>query len=203
MVKKILSLAVVAGMTVSLLAGCGARNANDISSVEEIKIGAIQPISGDIAAFGTASRDAILLAIEEINANGGIRGKNLTAIVEDDEANPEKSLTALTKLVTQDKVAGVIGALTSKCSLAINTEAQKRKVVMISPSSTNATVTDAGDFIFRACFIDPFQGTVNAKFASENLKAKKAAVMFDNSNDYSKGLKETFVEKFKEFFFEN
>jgi branched-chain amino acid transport system substrate-binding protein len=197
MVKKSLVLLLVLSLVATLFVGC-ARGGSDLSNVTEIKIGAIQPISGDISAFGTQSRDAINLAVEEINANGGVLGKPLKAIVEDDEGNPEKSLTALTKLATQDNVVGIIGALTSKCSLAINAEAQKRKLVMISPSSTNEKVTDAGDFIFRSCFIDPFQGTVNAKFAFDSLKAKKAAVMFDNSNDYSKGLKDTFIAKFKE-----
>ncbi len=191
MVKKLLAILIATTMLTSLLPGCnGAGNT--------IKIGGIQPISGEVSAYGTQSRDAINLAIKEINAKGGVLGKQLESVIEDDEANPEKTLNAFTKLVTKDKVVGIVGALTSNCSIPLSKEAQKRKIVMITPSSTNATVTDAGDYVFRACFIDPFQGTVNAKFAIDNLKAKTAAVIFDNTNDYSKGLKDNFVKTFKE-----
>jgi len=190
MFKRVLAVVVVLVMVSALFTACGSSNT--------IKIGGIQPISGDIAAFGTQSRDAINLAVEQINTKGGVLGKDLEAIIEDDEGKPEKTKNVFTKLVTKDKVVGIVGALTSNCSLAINSEAQQRKVVMISPSSTNAKVTDAGSFIFRACFIDPFQGTVNAKFAKDNLKATKAAVIFDNTNDYSKGLKDNFIATFKE-----
>ncbi len=189
--KRLLALAVVVVMAVSLFAGCAGGGGT-------IKIGAIQPISGKISEYGTQSRDAINLAIKEINAKGGVLGKKVEVFVEDDEANPEKTVNAFNKLVTQQKVIGIIGALTSNSSLAINKLAQERKIVMISPSSTNAAVTEAGDYVFRASFIDPFQGTVNAKFAFDNLKAKKAAVIFDNTNDYSKGLKDSFIAKFKE-----
>ncbi len=194
MKKKLAALAVAATMAASVFSGCSGAGSGSV-----IKIGAIQPISGEVSAYGTQSRDAILLAIEEINTTkGGLLGKKLEAVILDDEANAEKSKNAFTKLATKEKVVGVIGALTSNCSLAINAEAQKRKVVMITPSSTNEQVTAAGDYVFRACFIDPFQGTVNAKFAAETLKAKKAAVLFDNTNDYSKGLKDNFVKKFEE-----
>lgn len=190
MVKKLLAILIGTTMLATLLPGCSGGG-------DTIKIGGIQPISGDVSAYGTQSRDAILLAIKEINAKGGVLGKQLEAVIEDDEATPEKTLNAFTKLVTKDKVVGIVGALTSNCSIPLSKEAQKRKVVMITPSSTNATVTDAGDYVFRACFIDPFQGTVNAKFAIDNLKAKKAAVIFDNTNDYSIGLKDNFVKTFK------
>lgn len=191
MVKKLLAILLGTVLMAGLFSSCnGAGNT--------IKIGGIQPISGAVSAYGTQSRDAILLAIKEINANGGVLGKNVEAVIEDDEANPEKTLNAFTKLVTKDKVVGIVGALTSNCSIPLSKEAQKRKIVMITPSSTNATVTDAGDYVFRACFIDPFQGTVNARFAFDTLKATTAAVIFDNTNDYSKGLKDNFIKTFKE-----
>ena len=154
------------------------------------------PISGPVSAYGTQSRDAIVMAIDEINAAGGVLGRQLQVTVEDDQANPETTKNAFTKLVTKDGVIAIIGALTSKCSLAITSDAQARKIIMISPSSTNDTVTDAGDYIFRACYNDSFQGQVVAQFAYENLKATKAAILFDNTNDYSKGLSETFKAKF-------
>lgn len=191
MVKKLLAILVGATMLASLLPGCSGGS-------KTIKIGGIQPISGKVSAYGTQSRDAINMAIKEINAKGGVLGKQLESVIEDDEAIPEKTLNAFTKLVTKDKVVGIIGALTSNCSKPLSKEAQKRGVVMITPSSTNAEVTMAGDYVFRACFIDPFQGTVNAKFAIDNLKAKTAAVVFDNTNDYSIGLKDNFIKTFKE-----
>lgn len=190
MFKRLLALVVVVVMAASLLAGCGGGGT--------IKIGTIQPISGQVSAYGTQSRDAVQLAVDEINAAGGVLGKKMQVFVEDDEANPEKTVNAFKKLVTQDKIIGLVGALTSKCSLSITKEAQARKVIMISPSSTNDTVTDAGDYIFRACYNDSFQGQVVAKFAMDNLKAKNAAIIFDNTNDYSKGLTQNFKQKFEE-----
>lgn len=190
MKRRLLALAVVVVMVVTLLAGCAGGGST-------IKIGAIQPISGPVSAYGTQSRDAINMALEEINAKGGVLGKKLEVFVEDDEANPEKTVNAFKKLVTQNKVIGIIGALTSKCSLAITKEAQQRKIVMISPTSTNDSVTEAGDYIFKACYNDSVQAPVIARYAVENLKAKSAAIMFDNTNDYSVGLKDNFAAEFQ------
>ncbi len=162
-----------------------------------IKLGAIQPISGQVSAYGTQTRDAIMLAVSEINAKGGVLGKKIEMVVEDDEASPDKSMNAIKKLVARDKVIGIVGALTSKCSLAITEYAQAKKIIMISPSSTNDTVTDAGDYIFRACYKDSFQGEVVAQFSYETLKAKRAAILYDITNDYSKGLTTNFTQKFK------
>ena len=163
-----------------------------------IRIGAILPISGPIAAYGAKTRDAIKLAVEEINAKGGILGKKLELIVEDDETNPEKAYNAFKKLAKSDRVTGVIGSLTSRCTLAIGKEAQSEKVVLISPTATNDMVTDAGDYVFRACYNDSYQGGLVAKFSTESLKAKKAAILFDNTNDYSAGLKDKFKKEFEE-----
>ncbi len=189
--KRLLALAVAIIMAVSLLSGCAGAGGSTI------KIGAIQPISGDVSAYGTQSRDAIQMAVNEINKAGGILGKNVEVFVEDDEANPEKTVNAFKMLATQKKVVGIVGALTSKCSLAITKDAQQRKIIMISPSSTNDTVTDAGDYIFKACYNDSFQGPVVAQYAVDTLKAKTAAIMFDNTNDYSVGLKDSFATEFK------
>jgi branched-chain amino acid transport system substrate-binding protein len=195
MSKKVFALFLVMALLVTAFAGCGGA----AESTEEgpIKIGTIMPISGPVAAYGTQSRDAILMAVEEINANGGVLGRPLEVIVEDDEANPEKTKNAFTKLVTNDGVIGIIGALTSKCSLAITADAQARQIIMISPSSTNDTVTDAGDYIFRACYNDSFQGQVVAQYAFDDLGAVNAAILLDNTNDYSKGLTVNFKEKFE------
>jgi branched-chain amino acid transport system substrate-binding protein len=162
-----------------------------------IKLGAIQPISGQVSAYGTQTRDAIMLAVEEINAKGGVLGKKIEMIVEDDEASPDKAKNAAMKLIARDRVVGIVGALTSKCSLAITKYLQAKKVIMITPSSTNDTVTDAGDYVFRACYNDSFQGEVVAQFSFENLKTKRAAILYDVTNDYSKGLTTNFTKKFK------
>lgn len=193
MIKRLLALLVVTTVIATMFVGCGSSSGNS----KTIKIGAIQPISGAVSAYGTQSRDAINMAVEEINAKGGVLGKTLEVIVEDDEANPEKSKNAFTKLATKDKVVGFVGALTSKCSLAITEEAQKRKIIMISPSSTNDAVTNAGDYIFRACYKDSFQGPVVAQFSIDQLKAKNAAILFDNTNDYSVGMKDNFKAEFE------
>jgi branched-chain amino acid transport system substrate-binding protein len=186
--NKLLTLLVVLVLAVSLVPVYGAGT---------IKLGAIQPISGQVSAYGTQTRDAIMMAVAEINAKGGVLGKKIEMIVEDDEASPDKTMNALKKLVAKDKIVGFVGALTSKCSLAVTQYAQAKKVIMISPSSTNDTVTDAGDYIFRACYKDSFQGQVVAQFSYEALKAKKAAIIYDITNDYSKGLTINFTEKFK------
>jgi len=190
MFKKSMILLVILAFVVALLPACSATS-------NTIAIGTIMPISGPVSAYGIQSRDATQMAIDEINAAGGILGKQLTLYVEDDEATPEKTVNAFNKLVTQKKIVALVGGLTSNCTLSITAEAQKRKVVLVTPSSTNDTVTSAGNFIFRACYNDSFQGQVMAKFAYENLSAKTAAVIFDNTNDYSKGLKDSFVAAFE------
>ncbi|MCX7923819.1 MAG: ABC transporter substrate-binding protein [Clostridia bacterium] len=198
--RKLLALAVSGAMVASLFAGCGAAG-NKVQNFDEaktVKIGVIQPITGNLAMYGTKTRDAIQLAVDEINAKGGVKGKQIELVVEDDENKPEKTLNAFTKLVSQDKVAAIIGSLGSTCTLSINQQAQQRKVVLITPSATNDTITEAGKYIFRACFNDSFQGLVLAKFAFEELKGKNAALLFDTTNDYSKGIKENFKKKFEE-----
>lgn len=159
---------------------------------ETIKIGTINPLSGGLATYGQQVLNAIKLVVADVNAKGGIDGKMIELVSEDDEGKPELTSNAFQKLVNQDKVVAIIGALTSNCSLAIAAQAQAEGIPMISPTSTNATVTNAGDFVFRACYIDPFQGRVVANFAVDTLMAKSAAVLYDVANDYSKGLYDNF-----------
>jgi len=163
----------------------------------EIKIGGIFPLSGGVAVYGVECKNGIELAIEEINKAGGVNGKQLVLISEDDEGNQDKTVNAFKKLTIKDKVTMVIGSLTSGCTMAITPLSQASKVVQIAPAATATAVTDAGDYVFRACFIDPFQGTVGGRFASENLGLKKAAILYDTGNDYSVGLTENFEAAFK------
>jgi branched-chain amino acid transport system substrate-binding protein len=183
-----LTLAVALGLTMTAAAAPSFKG--------EIKIGAILPISGAISAYGVQTRDAIQLAFDQVNAKGGVLGKKLVLIAEDDENVPDKTVNAFKKLTSQDGVKVIIGGLTSKCTLAITAQAQAAKIVLISPTATNDKVTDAGDYIFRACYKDSFQGEVVAKFAATTLKAKVGAVIYDNTNDYSKGLDKSFEAAF-------
>jgi branched-chain amino acid transport system substrate-binding protein len=174
-----------------------APSGSEAPAAGEIKIGAIMPITGPIALYGTGTVNAIQIAVNEINAAGGINGMQVKLIAEDDEGKSDKSVLAYKKLTSQDKVDVIIGCLTSDCSLAVAPLAQDDKIPMISTSSTNLKVTQAGDYIFRTCYLDPFQGKGCAKLAYEQLGKKTAAIMFDNANDYSIGLADAFEESFK------
>ena len=168
-----------------------------LNNNDTINIGAILPITGPVAIYGVETQQGMQLAIDEINAKGGVLGKQLKLIVKDDEANPEKTKTEYNRLVNDYKVTGILGALTSKCSLAITQQAQKDKIIMVSPTSTNDRVTNAGKYIFRVCYNDLYQGQVVAQYGYEALNAKTAAILLDYTNDYSKGLAENFKQKFE------
>ncbi|MDY4674536.1 MAG: ABC transporter substrate-binding protein [Treponema sp.] len=185
----VLFVVVIAGM---MFTGCSKKTS------DTIKIGGIFPLSGSVAVYGTECRNGVELAINEINAAGGINGKMLELVAEDDEGSPEKSVNAYKKLVTKDKCSIIIGSLTSGCTAAISSLAQAQKVLLLAPAATQTDITDAGDYVFRACFIDPFQGTVGGKFALEDLGAKNAAVLYDVQNDYSIGLYENFKVVFEQ-----
>jgi branched-chain amino acid transport system substrate-binding protein len=164
---------------------------------DTIKIGEVGSMTGSEATFGISTHEGIQLAIKEQNAKGGIKGKKIELISLDDQGKPEEAATATTKLITEDKVLAVLGEVASSRSLAMAPIAQRNKIPMVSPSSTNPKVTEVGDYIFRVCFIDPFQGMVMAKFASETLKAKKVAILRDVKSDYSVGLSDFFADAFK------
>lgn len=163
---------------------------------EEIRIGEFGSLTGTTATFGISTKNGIDLAIDEINKAGGVGGKPLRVIVEDDQGKPEEAATAVRKLVEQDRVIAVLGEVASSRTLAGAPFCQNAGIPMITPSSTNPKVTEVGDFIFRVCFIDPFQGKVAAVFACDSLGAKKAAILRDIKNDYSVGLAEFFATTF-------
>ena len=163
-----------------------------------IKIGEYASLTGPTATFGQSSHKGLQLAIDEVNAAGGVLGKQIELITEDDQSKPEEARTAVLKLIRQDDVVAVLGEMASSRSLAAAPEAQRAKIPMISPGSTNPQVTKVGDYIFRVCFIDPFQGGTMARFAVEDLNATNAAVLVDVKNDYSVGLAEFFVKKFQD-----
>lgn len=167
-----------------------------------IKVAVLAPLSGANATFGASTRDGALLAIEEWNAKGGINGQKIEAIVEDSQCEAEPARSAATKVIDQDGVKFIIGEVCSKASIPISEVAVQKGILQISPTSTNPQVTVDKDgktkaTIFRACFIDPFQGTVGATFALKNLNAKTAAVLLDQGNDYVRGLAEFFRDAFE------
>jgi branched-chain amino acid transport system substrate-binding protein len=191
---KYLTILFIAALLILGLS-CGNKDTN------VIRIGLIIPITGDVKTFGESVRNSVILAVSEANAKGGVNGKLIKIISADDKNDPTEAANAGSKLINQDKVKFVIGSVASKSSIPLSEICQQSKVVMITPTSTNpkVTVREDGtrkDYVFRACFIDPFQGTVAAKFAVEYLKAKRAAVLYDKSNDYSTGLAEFFKDNF-------
>ncbi len=161
-----------------------------------IRLGEYGSLTGSEATFGISTRDAIDLAISEINAAGGVKGRKLEIVLYDDQGKTQEAATVVTCLVTQDKVVAVLGEVASPRSLAAAPICQQHGVPMLSPSSTNRKVTEVGDAIFRVCFIDPFQGSVMAKFAFDALGARRVAVLHDVRNAYSMGLSEYFIATF-------
>ncbi len=170
-------------------------------AADKILIGHVASMTGSEATFGDSTDKGIKLAIEEQNKKGGIKGKQIALKTLDDGGKPEEAAVAATRLITQDKVALIIGEVASSRSLAIAPIADQNQVPQITPTSTNPRVTKDGPktrpYVFRVCFIDPFQGTVMAKFAHENLKISKVAILRDVGNDYSVGLADFFAENFK------
>ncbi|MDP1824027.1 MAG: ABC transporter substrate-binding protein [Archangium sp.] len=165
---------------------------------DTILLGEVGSLTGSEAAFGISTRNGIELALEEANAAGGVKGKKLAVRVYDDQSKPEEAASAATRLITQDKVVAILGEVASSNSLAMAPKAQEAKVPMVSPSSTNPKVTEVGDYIFRVCFIDPFQGFVMARYAHDTLKFSKVAILTDKKSAYSEGLTEVFQKKFTE-----
>src|SRR5882724_3067766 len=181
-----------------LAASCERRGGGRVDNATgPILIGFYGDLSGRTSNFGQSTKNGVLMIADEINKSGGINGRQIQILSEDDEGRPEKAATVVTKLIDQDRVIALLGEVASGNTLAAAPKAQAAKVPMISPSSTNPAVTQVGDYISRVCFIDPFQGDVMAKFAAHTLKAKTAAIMLDFNSPYSRGLTEFFEASFK------
>ncbi len=179
----------------ALVSGAGCSKSG--GGADTIKVGEYASLTGKDATFGISSHEGTLMAIEEINAAGGVLGKKIELITEDTQCKAGEPATVVNKLITRDNVVAVLGEVASSRSLEAAPICQQNKIPMISPSSTNPDVTKTGDYIFRVSFIDPFQGTVMANFATRTLKAKRVAVFTDVKSDYSKGLAKFFKERFK------
>jgi branched-chain amino acid transport system substrate-binding protein len=173
------------------------REAQTTDAAGDIPVGVYGALTGDQAAFGTSTVQGVRIAAEEINAAGGVLGRKIRLIVEDDQGRAEEAATVVTKLITSSDVAVLIGENSSNQSLAAAPIAQANSVPMISPSSTNPAVTEKGEYIFRVCFTDPYQGKALAAFARRDLKLDTAAILQDQKNDYSVGLAEVFRREFE------
>jgi branched-chain amino acid transport system substrate-binding protein len=171
------------------------------AKAKEIKIGLITPLSGDVKTYGESVRNSFLIAVEEANAKGGVAGMKITYVIQDDRNDPTEAANVANLLVNQYRVKAIVGAVTSKATIPVSDIIQAAKIPTLTPTATNPKVTVADgkrkDYMFRSCFIDPFQGMVMAKFSRETLKKKRAAVLFDSSNDYSKGTAEVFRDGFQ------
>ena len=207
--RKFSSIFLASTVLAGVLAGCGATeeggssNGGSGSSGDTIKIGANLELSGAVASYGSSINDGAKLAIDEINADGGINGKKIEYVAVDNKSDNAEAVTAAIRLAEQEKVVAMLGPATSGNATAIVQTAGQFKVPMVTASGTAETVTvnDDGkvnDYAFRTCFIDPFQGIVAANFASEELQAKNVAIYMDSTSDYAKGLAASFKKQIEE-----
>jgi branched-chain amino acid transport system substrate-binding protein len=178
------------------LLACGSEPGG--GAQDAIRVGHFASLTGDTATFGRSADRGIRMAIDEVNAKGGVLGRPIEVITEDDRSVTEEARSAAQKLIQRDGVVALLGEVASSRSLAAAPEAQRAGVPMISPASTNPRVTEVGDLVFRTCFIDPFQGAVMARFAHEDLGARRVAILFDFKQDYSVGLADFFRKTFQE-----
>lgn len=196
-IKWIASVTMGVMLMGGLLAGCGGAGESKV-----IKIGAVYELTGGTATFGNSALNGAKLAVKEMNAKGGVLGKQVELAIADNKGEPSEATNAMTKVITQDKVVAVTGFTTSSNAIAASTVAESNGIPFITAAATNPKVTvdektgEVKKNIFRVCFIDPFQGTVGANFVLNSLKAKKAVILIDNSSDYSKGLAQFFKDAF-------
>jgi len=191
--KRIFSLVVI------LLIICGLIWVSCQKKVEEkvVKIGAVLVLTGPNAKAGQSAKQGIEMAVEEINASGGVKSRKIKVIYEDDGGEPQKSVSAVQKLINVDKVLAILGPMWSSCVLAVAPIVESKGVVILSPTASSPKITYAGDYIFRNTYSDAIEGAKTAEFASKELKYGKAGILFIN-NDYGVGLKDAFKRKFEE-----
>lgn len=207
MMKKRLLAAVLAAVMLSASAtGCAQGGGNTDSAAagsaaaagETIKIGGLAPLTGNVSVYGIATNNGVKLAVDKINKAGGVLGKQIEYISYDEKGDAIEAVNAYNKLVQDDKVVALVGDVTSKPTIAVAQKAVKDGLPMITATGTAADITKAGDNIFRACFIDPFQGELMAAYAAQKLGAKTAAIIYDNGDDYSTGVANAFEAAAKE-----
>jgi branched-chain amino acid transport system substrate-binding protein len=194
--RRTLVIGAIAVVVIALIVG-GVVYFTRPGGAQEIKIGAILPLTGDAGVYGTWAKQGIDLAVEEVNAEGGTNGKKIKVIYEDDQCQPEKAVSAINKLVKIDRVPIIIGALCSSATLAISPIANNTKTVIISPGSSSPKISEAGDYVFRNWPSDSFEGRAMAEFAYNTLQARRIAVLYIN-NEYGLGVKDVFTKRFEE-----
>lgn len=198
--KKAAGVACIAMLMTTMLTGCGGakKEASTAQNADEIVIGAPFELTGGVANYGKSTLSGVQMAVDEVNAKGGINGKKVKLVQGDNKSEPSEAGNVATKLITQDKAVVLIGPATSGCVAASEPIATGNKVPIMAPVATapGITVKDGKvkPFVFRACFIDPFQGKIMAVFAEKTLKVKNMAILFDSSSEYSKGLAEVFTK---------
>lgn len=173
-----------------------AMGATTLFAAEPIHVGEVEPLTGKEAAFGQSSHNGILLAVEEINARGGVLGRPIQLHTEDNQSKPGDSSTVTKKLIARDRVIAVLNGGTSAQCLESGPVCQTHRVPLLATTATNPQVTEKGDYVFRTCFIDPFQGAVLAKFAYTTLKARRVALLTSVSSTFSVGLSKVFRDSF-------
>lgn len=196
MKRKLLSVVLSATLLSTALVGCGSKAGGDSSN--EIVLGGITPLTGPVASYGQSVKNGADLFVEEINANGGIDGKTVVIKYEDDEGDPTKAISAYDKLVNQEEVSAIIGPVTSGSANAVAPKATVDGIPMITPTGTEGNITrNGGEYVFRTCYIDSVQGQAIAKYATEDMKAKTIAILYNVGSDYSRGIAETIKADFE------
>ncbi|MBK5259618.1 MAG: ABC transporter substrate-binding protein [Thermoanaerobaculia bacterium] len=196
MQKRLIVLAIAVLSLVAI--GCPPKGEGGAATATDGKIlvGEYGSFSGTEATFGKSTHEGITMAIDEINAGGGVNGRKIKVFTEDTQSKAEEAANTVTKLISQNNVVAVLGEVASSSSMAAAPVCQSNKVPMISPSSTNPSVTEKGDYIFRMCFIDPYQGEAMANYVTRTLGVKTAAILTDVRSDYSTGLAKFFKATF-------
>lgn len=192
--KKLLAVSLVALIAVT---GCSATKTGEDKSGETIKIGSSFALTGDVASFGKAARNGVILAVQEYNGKGGILGRQIELFVEDNKGDELEATNAFRKLMDKEGIIAFIGSDISSTTEAIGKIAADEKIPMMAPTATKLGITGLGENIFRACYVDPYQGKVIADFAAGELNGKTAAIMMDNGDDYSIGIAEAFKASFE------
>jgi len=193
----LLGLWLAAGLLGALGTLTGCKQRPDENATGPIVVGAYLSMTGSMATFGESSKRGAVIAVEEANQRGGVLGRKIELVVLDDQGRAEEVGNAVLRLIDVNGAVAIMGEVASTLSLVAGRIAQRRKIPMVSPSSTNTAVTQIGDYVFRVCFLDPFQGYAMAKFAREKLKISRVAILKDVRNDYSLGLADAFEKAFK------
>lgn len=193
--RSVVALSLAAALMIVPLAGCS----KDAGSGDTVKIGGLAPLTGEVSQYGKAVDNAVKLAVKAINEKGGILGgKKIDYICYDEKGDPNEAINAYNKLAQTDKVVALVGDVTSKPCTAVAQKAKADNMPMITPSGTAADITEVGENVFRACFIDPYQGQLMADYAAKKLNAKTAAILYDNGDTYSTGIADAFEAAAKE-----